>query len=80
MVVPRTYGSKVLYMAHSHLLGPHLGMDESRESRVLDRFYWPGVKRDIEDYSRACPRMPTHRPETLGAESPHSHPPDRSPV
>ena len=29
-------------------------MDKTRD-RVLDRFYWPGVKRDIEDYCRACP-------------------------
>ena len=22
---------------------------------MLNRFYWPGVKQDIEDYCRACP-------------------------
>ena len=54
LVVPRTYVSKVLFMAHSHLLGAHLGMDKTRD-RVLNRFYWPGVKQDIEDYCRACP-------------------------
>ena len=54
LIVPRSYVSKVLYMAHSHLLGAHLGMDKTRD-RVLGRFYWPGVKKDIEDYFRACP-------------------------
>ena len=49
LVVPRAYVSKVLYMAHTHLLGAHLGMDKTRE-RVLARFYWPGVKRDVERY------------------------------
>ena len=44
--------SKVLYMAH--LLGAHLGMDKTRD-RILNRFYWPGVKKDVEDYCRACP-------------------------
>ena len=38
LVVPRVYVSKVLYMAHTHLLGAHLGMDKTRE-RVLARFY-----------------------------------------
>ena len=41
-------------MAHTHLLGAHLGMDEMRD-RILNRFYWAGVKRDVEDYCRACP-------------------------
>uniref|UniRef100_A0A8C5CA19 Gypsy retrotransposon integrase-like protein 1 n=1 Tax=Gadus morhua TaxID=8049 RepID=A0A8C5CA19_GADMO len=54
LIVPWTYASQVLYMAHSHLLGAHLGMDKTRD-RVLGRFYWPGVKKDIEDYCRACP-------------------------
>ena len=54
LIVPRTYVSKVLYMAHTHLLGAHLGMDKTRE-RILNRFYWPRVNKDVEDYCRACP-------------------------
>ena len=54
LVVPRTYVSKVLHMAHTHLLGAHLGMDKTRD-RVLARFYWPGVKRDVERYCQTCP-------------------------
>ena len=50
MVVPRPYLSKVLYMAHTHLLG----VDKTRD-RILNRFYWPGVNRNVEDYCRACP-------------------------
>ena len=53
LVVPRSYVSKVLFMAHSHLLGAHLGMDKTRD-RILDRFYWPGVKRDVTQYCQAC--------------------------
>ena len=41
-------------MAHTHLLGAHLGMDKTRD-RVLARFYWPGVKRDVERYCQMCP-------------------------
>ena len=34
LLVPRPYISKVLFMAHSNMLGAHLGMDKTRE-RVL---------------------------------------------
>ena len=54
LVVPRPYVSKVLFMAHTHLLGAHLGMDKTRD-RVLGRFYWPGVKRDVEQHCQAYP-------------------------
>ena len=51
LVVPRPYISKVLLMAHTHVLGAHLGMDKTR-GRILDRFYWPGIKKDVTVY---CP-------------------------
>ena len=54
LMVPRPYVSKVLFMAHTHLLGAHLGMDKTRD-RVLARFYWQGVKRDVERHCQACP-------------------------
>uniref|UniRef100_A0A8C5B8M4 Gypsy retrotransposon integrase-like protein 1 n=1 Tax=Gadus morhua TaxID=8049 RepID=A0A8C5B8M4_GADMO len=41
-------------MAHTHLLGAHLGMDKTRE-RILARFYWPGVRRDVERHCQGCP-------------------------
>ena len=53
LVVPCTYVSKVLFMAHTHLLGAHLGMDKTRE-RVLARFYWRGVKGDVTKYCQEC--------------------------
>ena len=54
LVLPRPYVSKVLFMAHTHVLGAHLGMDKTRD-RILDRFYWPGIKRDVTEYCQACP-------------------------
>ena len=41
------YFSKVLFMAH-------LGMDKTRD-RILDRFYWHGVKNDVVQYCQTCP-------------------------
>ena len=29
-------------------------MDKTRE-RILDRFYWPGIKKDVTEYCQACP-------------------------
>ena len=55
LVVPRPYVNRVLFMAHSHLLGAHLGMDKTRE-RILDRFYWPGVKNDVVRICQTCPK------------------------
>ena len=56
-------------MAHTHLLGAHLGMDKTRD-RILNRFYWPGVKKDVEDYCRVSsqkyPGGPRSHNTTLG--------------
>eukprot|EP00063_Salmo_salar_P014535 XP_013989370.1 PREDICTED: uncharacterized protein LOC106566074 [Salmo salar] len=38
-------------LAHTHLLGAHLGIEKTRE-RIGNRFHWPGVKRAVEDYCR----------------------------
>ncbi|KAJ8365058.1 hypothetical protein SKAU_G00138890 [Synaphobranchus kaupii] len=41
-------------LAHTHLLGAHLGLEKTLE-RIKTRFYWPGVKKAVEDYCRSCP-------------------------
>lgn len=54
LVVPRPYTSKVLYLAHFHIMGAHLGMDKTLE-RIEARFYWPRMKRAVVDYCAGCP-------------------------
>ncbi len=49
LLVPKAYTSKVLYLAHTHLLGGHLGSEKTYE-RILTWFYWPGIKKAVEDY------------------------------
>jgi len=44
----------VLQLAHSHLLGAHLGREKTLE-RIRARFYWPGIKKAVEDFCRSCP-------------------------
>ncbi|KAJ8264277.1 hypothetical protein GJAV_G00147290 [Gymnothorax javanicus] len=64
LLVPRPYISKVLYLAHTHLFGAHLGAEKTYE-RILTRFYWPGVKRAVEDYCRRCAECQLHSPKAV---------------
>ena len=64
LVVPRPYVSKVIFMAHSHLLGAHMGMDKTRD-RILDRFYWPRGKKGRSAVLPSMPRMSADGSETL---------------
>ncbi|KAJ8353339.1 hypothetical protein SKAU_G00209060 [Synaphobranchus kaupii] len=54
LLVPRPFIPSVLQLAHTHLLGAHLGVEKTLE-RIKTRFYWPGVKKAVEDYCRSCP-------------------------
>ena len=63
LVVPRAYVSKVLFMAHTHLMGAHLGMDKT-QGRVLARFYYSEVKRDVERHCQGCPECQRVAPRT----------------
>ncbi|KAJ8359251.1 hypothetical protein SKAU_G00157760 [Synaphobranchus kaupii] len=54
LLVPRPFIPSVLQLAHTHLLGAHLGAEKTLE-RIKTRFYWPGVKKAVEDYCHSCP-------------------------
>ena len=53
LLVPKTFVSKVIYLAHSHQLGAHLGVDKTYE-RIVARFYWPGIRRAVIDFCKTC--------------------------
>ena len=44
----------VLKLAHATPLAGHLGRNKTIR-RVLQRFYWPGVCRDVANHCRCCP-------------------------
>uniref|UniRef100_A0A803JIM9 Gypsy retrotransposon integrase-like protein 1 n=1 Tax=Xenopus tropicalis TaxID=8364 RepID=A0A803JIM9_XENTR len=54
LLVPQAFRNTVLRLAHSHVLGGHLGVEKTKE-RVLRRFYWPGVFAAISNYCSSCP-------------------------
>ncbi len=53
VVVPSKYCSYVLCLAHEHLLSAHLGVTKTYH-RILQHFFWPGLKRDVAKFCRTC--------------------------
>ena len=62
LLVPRQYISRVLYLAHSHQLGAHLGVKKTMD-RIMARFYWPGLKKAVEQFCRSCPECQLTAPK-----------------
>ena len=54
LVLPSRCRTAVLKLAHATPLAGHLGRNKTIR-RVLQRFYWPGVCRDVANHCRCCP-------------------------
>ncbi|XP_058850824.1 uncharacterized protein LOC131699088 isoform X1 [Acipenser ruthenus] len=54
LLVPHSQRNTIMRLAHTHLLGGHLGTDKTRD-RILLRFFWPGVWREVADFCESCP-------------------------
>ena len=53
LVLPKCCRSAVIQIAHSIPLGGHLDKTKTTD-RILQRFYWPTMHRDIENFCKAC--------------------------
>ena len=53
LVLPKKCRRKVLEMAHSIPLAGHLGKKKTTD-RILQRFYWPTMYKDIAEFCRTC--------------------------
>ena len=53
LVLPISCRNPVLQLAHDIPMAGHLGRRKTRR-RILQRFYWPGLYRDVRDYCRSC--------------------------
>lgn len=53
VVVPSTYRSQVLSLAHDHPWSGHMGVTKTY-NRVLKHFFWPGLKSDVVQHCRTC--------------------------
>ena len=54
IMLPEEYRRQVLRMAHALPLAGYLGKQKTAQ-RILRRFYWPSVFKDVEKYCRQCP-------------------------
>ena len=52
-VLPKLFRKQALEACHDEV--GHLGIERTT-SLLKDRFYWPGMEDDIEDYVKTCPR------------------------
>ena len=43
----------VLELAHAHLWSGHLGIAKTYD-RILQNFFWPGLKADVVRFCRTC--------------------------
>jgi len=53
VVVPTSYRSQVLGLAHDHPWSGHMGITKTYE-RVLRHFFWPGLKSYVVSHCRTC--------------------------
>ncbi|PIK39979.1 Retrovirus-related Pol polyprotein from transposon [Apostichopus japonicus] len=53
LVLPSTYHEKALYLLHDDM--GHLGLERTLQF-ARERFYWPGMAKDIENYVKNCDR------------------------
>ena len=53
LVLPRSVRRTVLELAHSIPMAGHLGRKKTLQ-RILQRFYWPTIFKDVEEFCRSC--------------------------
>ena len=53
LVLPRQYRGTVLELAHAVPMAGHLG-EQKTAQRILQRFYWPTLFRDMAEFCRSC--------------------------
>ena len=52
IVIPTEYRTEILSVAHDGLAG-HMGVTKTYD-RILQHFFWPGLKRDVAGYCKSC--------------------------
>ena len=53
IVVPTVHRREVLELAHDLPMSGHLGVRKTH-NRILQHFYWPGLKRDVAKWCKEC--------------------------
>jgi hypothetical protein len=53
IVIPKTYRSEVLSLAHETPLSGHLGINKTYQ-KIITHFYWPGIRKDVVEFCKTC--------------------------
>ena len=53
LVVPQSLVPTVIRSLHNDVGGGHLGLTKTL-AKIKDRFYWPGLRTDVEDWCQQC--------------------------
>lgn len=53
VVVPKSARDQVIEECHDAPSASHMGIKKTK-ARILERYYWPGVGKDVDKYVKAC--------------------------
>ena len=53
IVIPKTYRSEVLSLAHETPLSGRLGINKTYQ-KIITHFYWPGIRKDVVEFCKTC--------------------------
>ena len=60
LLVTRKCIADILHSLHDHHSAGHLGIAKTL-NKVLERFYWPGLRRDVVDWCKSCHTCASHK-------------------
>ena len=60
LVVPHTLREEIMRELHSGALEGHLGVEKT-VSKIKERFYWPGMHQEVDQWIRTCPSCATRK-------------------
>ena len=69
IVVPQVLVHDVLHALHGGVGGGHLGISKTLK-KIRERFYWPGLQKDVEDWCRKCERCAQAKSPSTPARAP----------
>ena len=72
VVIPDALRETILTAVHDNPFAGHLGITRTEE-RVRKRFYWPGIRADVERYVKKCPVCAHHTTPTQLNKAPMGH-------
>lgn len=61
LVIPTDLKTKILHDHHDASTAGHYGAERTLH-KILQKFYWPGIRRDVTKYVKTCPECQKYKP------------------